>query len=111
MADFGLEKKKKPLPKIKYVNEVFAGASFELKMAPVPRRGILHLAPGQREDGYGSKIQTDYMLRVNSKWHRVYCICWSNAGSLYIKSGKDGTYYLSDGFFSDLRDRMNRKVS
>lgn len=104
---FGLEKKKKPLPKIQYVNEVFAGASFELKEAPVPRRGMLQLAPGQREDGYGSKIHTDYMLRVNATWHRVYCVCWSNAGSLYITSGKDGTYYLSDAFISGLKERMS----
>ena len=68
-----------------YLCDVHADVTF--KKAPVPRRGILQLAPGQAEDGYGEQISTDYMARVKGRWKRVYCICYSNAGSLYVKDG------------------------
>ena len=40
----------------------------------------------QTASGYGSKLQTSYMVQVNAKprWYRIYCICYSNAGSLYV---------------------------
>lgn len=34
--------------------------------------------------GYGSRIPTRYMVRFNGKWRRVYCICYSNSGTLFI---------------------------
>jgi len=34
--------------------------------------------------GYGSKIPTQYMVRFNDKWRRVYCCIFSNIGTLYI---------------------------
>lgn len=34
--------------------------------------------------GYGSRIPTSRMVKVGKRWHRVYCICWSNAGTCYI---------------------------
>lgn len=34
--------------------------------------------------GYGSRIPTQYMVKYNNRWHRVYCICYSNSGTLYI---------------------------
>lgn len=37
--------------------------------------------------GYGSKIPTQYMVKYNNRWHRVYCRIYSNSGSLYIISG------------------------
>ena len=47
--------------------------------------------------GYGPKQPTGYMVRVNfeTKWRRVYCAIYSNAGSVY---------YILKGqrvFFSD----------
>jgi hypothetical protein len=41
---------------------------------------------GQGEDGYGNKISMPYLVRLDGKgpWRRVYCVCFSNAGSLYI---------------------------
>lgn len=50
----------------------------ERRLTTVPRTR-------QRQDGYGNKIPTCYMLQLDGKrWHRVYCVCWSNAGSLYV---------------------------
>lgn len=63
------------------------------RFTPVQRRGgILQLLPGQGEDGYGDKISTDRMVRVESRWHRVYAICWSNAASHYIIKGGQKLY-------------------
>ena len=41
--------------------------------------------------GYGRKIPTTHMVRFpgNPRWRRVYCCCWSNAGTCYVTSGKD----------------------
>ena len=37
-------------------------------------------------EGYGAKIPTRYMIKYGYPriWHRVYVICYSNAGSAYI---------------------------
>jgi len=36
--------------------------------------------------GYGGKIPTQYMVKYNNRWLRVYCAIYSNVGSLYILS-------------------------
>lgn len=63
--------------------------NFTVEHKPVPRRGILQLAPGQRPSGYGSKISTDYAIRFNGKGraYRVYAVCYSNVASFYVVVG------------------------
>lgn len=39
--------------------------------------------------GYGSKIPTQYVVKHNNRWKRVYCRVYSNAGTLYILQGKE----------------------
>lgn len=42
---------------------------------------------GRTASGYGNKLPTQYMVRAAGKgqqWRRVYCICHSNVGSLYV---------------------------
>jgi hypothetical protein len=34
--------------------------------------------------GYGSRIPTRYMVRLNGRWRRVYCAIYSNSGTLFI---------------------------
>ena len=34
--------------------------------------------------GYGKKIPTQYMVKHNNKWKRVYCSIFSNNGTYYI---------------------------
>lgn len=50
--------------------------------------------------GYGSKIPTEYMIRytINGKTrlYRVYCMVYSNSGSLYIIANK--TMYFVDDY-------------
>jgi hypothetical protein len=69
---------------VEYAEDKVGG--FKLFRRPVPREGLLQLAPGQSQEGYGSKITTDFVLQFygEAKKHRVYCTCWSNAGSLWI---------------------------
>lgn len=44
--------------------------------------------------GYGSKIPTGYAAFLDGKWRRVYCISYSNSGSLYVNF-KGGRVFLS----------------
>lgn len=34
--------------------------------------------------GYGSRIPTRYMVKLNGRWRRVYCIVYSNSGTLFL---------------------------
>lgn len=56
---------------------------------PVPRYGILQLAPGKSPTGYGKRISTDYMVKFEGdhRLYRVYAVCYSNSASHYIKRG------------------------
>ena len=49
---------------------------------------------GQNQDGYGRKIATRWMVRIDNKgpWRRVYCVIFSNNGSLYIVVNKQHYY-------------------
>ena len=34
--------------------------------------------------GYGSRIPTQYKVKFNGRWRRVYCRIYSNSGTLYL---------------------------
>lgn len=40
----------------------------------------------QTASGYGSKLKTQYKLKHNGRYYRVYCAIYSNVGRLYIVS-------------------------
>ena len=40
----------------------------------------------QTSTGYGSKLVTEYKINFEGRLHRVYCMQYSNAGSLYFLS-------------------------
>ena len=40
----------------------------------------------QTSTGYGRKLATPYKTRYNGRLYRVYCCCYSNAGTCYIIS-------------------------
>ena len=64
----------------------------DIRLSPVPRRGILQLAPGQGKDCYGRKISSDYKIKYEGRWHRVYIACFSNVSSVYIQQYKTDLY-------------------
>src|SRR4051812_22891489 len=39
---------------------------------------------GRTQSGYGSKIPTRRELQIKNRWHRVYTIQYSNAGSAFV---------------------------
>ena len=83
---------------IQYLADV---ESFEVVNKPVKRRGtvFLQLLPGQSPSGYGAKISTDKMVRINNRLYRVYTTCFSNVASHWIK--KNGNkFYFRDGDFT-----------
>jgi hypothetical protein len=53
----------------------------EHKHAPLwfHERGLM-----QTSTGYGSKLKTEYMIKYNNRWRRVYCACFSNVGTCYV---------------------------
>lgn len=82
------ENRRKPLPSIRYAEDVLGEFILvQNEETAVTRKGVMQLAPGQNQDGYGQKISTDIMLQVveTKRRYRVYCTCRSNAGSLWIK--------------------------
>jgi hypothetical protein len=60
----------------------------QLVRLPIAAPAILqqdYAPPNPYTSGYGRKIPTRYMVRtIDQRWRRVYCVQWSNAGSLYI---------------------------
>jgi len=52
-----------------------------------------NVAPINRSrTGYGKKMPTQYRVRtIDQRWRRVYCVCYSNSGTLYVMHGKDRT--------------------
>ena len=53
---------------------------------------------GQQPDGYGRKIAMPYLVRLNKTgpWRRVYCIIFSNSGSVYVIVKKQAYYFRLD---------------
>lgn len=91
------------MSQIQYADEVVG--TYTLHRRPVPKRGMLQLAPGQGADGYGKKITTDICLkfRGEKKERRVYCICFSNSGTCYVVvNGKP--LYLKSHFQDEVLD-------
>jgi hypothetical protein len=41
----------------------------------------------QTASGYGSRLLTQWIVRIGKRWHRVYCAQYSNVGTCYIVQG------------------------
>lgn len=67
--------------------DCYQSITVEVKRELMPhhKAGLCYTATG-----YGKRIPTEYMVRHNGKWRRVYCCQYSNAGTCYI--GKLGDY-------------------
>lgn len=39
---------------------------------------------GSNVDGYGKRIKTPWKVRIGNRFHRLYCMCWSNSGTLWV---------------------------
>lgn len=45
--------------------------------------------PHRSATGYGRKIPTRYMVQITKRWHRIYMMQYSNAGTAYVLKGGD----------------------
>jgi hypothetical protein len=61
----------------------------------------------QTASGYGSKLRTSYMIQLDGKplWRRIYCICYSNSGSLYVLVSGQRLFVHDDYAVQDLAGR------
>ncbi len=61
--------------------DCFATVEVDVKESPLwwQEKGLQFTARG-----YGSRIPTRYMVQYMGKWRRVYCIIYSNSGTLFI---------------------------
>lgn len=58
---------------------------------------------GRNQQGYGRKIPMDYKIQIGSRCYRVYCCCFSNAGTCYINTKKHKFLIVLDGDLSAVR--------
>lgn len=72
--------------------DCFLTQTCEAKDAPLwwHEKGLSFTA-----SGYGKRIPTRQMVKVNGKWRRVYCCVFSNSGTCYIGNffAKSGTIF------------------
>jgi hypothetical protein len=64
---------------MRYLHEVCPEATY-LRVPYTGRSGLT-------QSGYGRRLPTDLMVRVGNRLHRVRCICFSNAGTLWVRVG------------------------
>lgn len=74
---------------IKYADEAVGPYKLhrrEVAKRVIPNSGGVTQAPGQGQDGYGSKITTDICVIFDGqkKERRVYATCFSNAASHWL---------------------------
>jgi hypothetical protein len=81
-----------------YLAEVFPNFAAELR----PFKG--RPCSGRDSMGYGRKIPTDYAIRLESRWYRVYVCQISNAGTAYINVKDHPFLVVLDGDLSSVRD-------
>ncbi len=91
---------------IKYADQAELG-TIQWYRRPA-RRGMppLCLAPGQSPSGYGDKISSDYVVQFDDKGrkYRVYIICHSNLGSMYVIVKGQRLYMRNEPTASEIPD-------
>lgn len=66
-------------------NGAFCGATDEpLKYLDVEMIETDYTTRRHSATGYGRRMATDYMVRYNGRWRRVYACCYGNAATHYI---------------------------
>lgn len=62
---------------MRYLHECYPQATYLW----VPYTGYF----GRTRSGYGKRLPTDWVVRIGKRLHRVRCMCWSNAGTLWVR--------------------------
>lgn len=83
---------------VEYLSEVFPG------FIPIHSPFAGHSWAGRDQQGYGRKIPTDYKIQIGSRKYRVYCCCFSNAGTCYINTKDHSFLVVLDGDLMQCRE-------
>jgi len=59
-------------------------------------RRITSLPSSRTRTGYGRRLPTCQMVRINRRWRRVYVCLWSNSGTCYIDGARRGEWIVVD---------------
>lgn len=87
------------LPK-EEVNYVFPSEVTEIRVdAETPRNPY--------PSGYGRKVPTRYMVRLGTRWHRVYVMQYSNSGAAYVIQRGQDKFLFSETEY-DLQDASEK---
>ena len=80
---------------VKYIDDIVTITPDMIIFRPLPwqERGLMATSTG-----FGKKIPTRKMLKINNRLHRIYCCIFSNSGSCYITYNKH-TYYLRYDYY------------
>lgn len=78
--------------------EAVTVATFALRVdgvsTPAARRPLWWHTAGKTytASGYGKRIPTEFVVRLDKRWRRVYVCVFSNSGTLYVDGpkGEDG---------------------
>lgn len=67
---------------VKYVEDNFTVGAVRVRELYCHKHGLMQTA-----SGYGRKLASRYMVKIGTRWHRVYVMCLGNNGSAYICKG------------------------
>ena len=77
----------------------------------IMRAKITEAPPNRNVMGYGNKIPTRFMVKLDrgsrSQWQRVYAICYSNAASYYVNAHAAGKRFLDNECFDVIETLTN----
>ena len=62
---------------MEYLHKHYPGATYLFS----PYKGY----SGYTRSGYGKRLPTDWVVRIGKRLHRVRAICFSNAGTLWVR--------------------------
>lgn len=82
-----------------YLQHGVWGGPYLTEKVPVRETATLP-RKGQTRVGYGRRLPTHYQVQWRGRWYRVLCVCFSNSGTLYIrtKASADGIVVRIDNF-------------
>lgn len=88
---------KKPIPTTKaWAQHGQWGGPYRTESIPVKQTYYIP-RKGQTVSGYGKRLPTSFMVKWKGRWHRVFCVCYSNSGTAYARlDGVDTVVTIQD---------------
>ncbi|NBT76660.1 MAG: hypothetical protein EBT15_11995 [Betaproteobacteria bacterium] len=71
---------------MRYLHEVYPDATYRY----VPYTGHF----GATRSGYGKRLPMNYMVRIGKRLYRMRCICFSNAGTPWVRVRGEQLFFV-----------------